>query len=74
MKKLGNWWNDKSLEIYEIDGRKIVLNKWNGEMYWDCFEVSENLLEIISEERFEVKPVYKQISDDEFEIIDYILL
>lgn len=74
MKKLGNWWNNKILEIYEIEGKRIVLNKWNGEIYYDCFEVAENLIDIVSEKNFEIRPIYKEIAEDEFEIVDYKII
>lgn len=73
MKKIGNWWNDKEIEIYEIEGRRIALNKWNGEIYYDCFEVTENLIDIIAD-NIEVKPIYKEISEDNFEIIDFKII
>ena len=70
MKKLGNWWNDKNIEIYEIEGRKIALYGWNGEVYNECFEVSEDLHEIL-EKNLKVKPIYKQVGEDDFKVIDY---
>lgn len=73
MKKLGNWWNNKEIEIYEIEGKRIVLNKWNGEIYYDCFEVAENLIDIIAN-HIEVKPIYKEIAEDEFKIVDYQIM
>lgn len=70
MKNLGKWWNDKNIEIYEIEGRKIALNGWNGEVYNECFEVSEDLHEIL-EKNLKVKPIYEQVDEDDFKIIDY---
>lgn len=37
---VGYWWNDKSIEVAEIDGMNVALNGWNGEVYTDCFFVS----------------------------------
>ena len=70
MKNLGNWWNDKNIEIYEIEGRKIALNGWNSEVYNECFEVSEDLHEIL-EKNLKVKPIYEQVDEDDFKVIDY---
>lgn len=70
MKKLGNLWNDKNIEIYEIEGRKIALYGWNGEVYNECFEVSEDLHEIL-EKNLKVKPIYEQADEDDFKTIDY---
>lgn len=74
MEKIGNYWNDKDLEIYEIEGKRIVLNKFDGEKYYDCFELAENLIDILSEDRFEVEPIYKEIKKDEFKVIDYKII
>ena len=31
MKEVGYWWNDKSIELVEIDGEVYALYGWNGE-------------------------------------------
>lgn len=74
MKKLGTWWNDHNIEIYEIEGKRLALYGWNGEEYTECWEVSEDLMDVISKEDITVKPIYKEISEDEFEIIDYKII
>ena len=38
MRHAGTWWNDKSIELIEIDGRTYALNGWNGYQYSDCWE------------------------------------
>lgn len=74
MKKLGTWWNDHNIEIYEIEGKRLALYGWNGEEYTECWEVSEDLMDVISKEDITVKPIYKEVSEDEFEIIDYEII
>lgn len=63
---------DINTEIIEIDGRNIVINydSWDGEKYFNCFEIAENLIDIIKR-NIEVKPIYKQISDEDFELTEY---
>ena len=63
---------DIDTEIIEIDGRNIVINfnNWNGDNYFNCFEVAENLIDIIKR-NIEVKPIYKQVSDEDFELVGY---
>lgn len=61
---------DTNTEIIEIDGRNIVINfsNWDGEKYFNCFEVAENLIDIIKR-NIEIKPIYKQVSDEDFELV-----
>lgn len=66
-KFLGYWWNGRDLEIWKIGNKNVVLNGWNGEIYGACFEVDNELLNVISKEDFEVRPVYNQA----FEIVNY---
>ena len=66
-KFLGYWWNGRDLEIWKIGSKNVVLNGWNGEIYGACFEVDKELLNVISKEDFEVRPVYNQA----FEIVNY---
>jgi hypothetical protein len=73
MEYLGRFWNDKNIEIYEIEGRKIALAGWNGETYEDCFEVKENMIDTVRG-IIRVKPIYKEIAEDEFEIVDYEII
>lgn len=78
MNKIGNWWNDKSIEIYNINGRNIALYGWNGEKYMDCFEVTEDLFDIIKE-NIVVKPIYNKpihnsAYQDEYKIVDYEII
>lgn len=63
---------DTNTEIIKINNRNIVINfnNWNGEKYFNCFEVAENLIDIIKK-NIEVKPIYKQVSDEDFELTGY---
>lgn len=73
VKVLGIWWNDKTIEVVEIEGKAVALDGWNGEAYVDCFEVTdqhgEAFFEIVKE-GFEVKPIYEEVEGD-FEIVGY---
>ena len=75
MKNLGYWWNDKEIEIVEIEGRAIALSGWNGEKYGDCWEVKEMVDGVgfdIKVDNLEVVPEYEQI-DEEYEVVGYKL-
>ena len=75
MKSLGRFMKDINTEIIEIDGKYIVIDfrKYDGDKYFDCFELANNLIDIINRE-IEMKPIYKEVAEDEFEIIDYEIL
>lgn len=66
-KFLGYWWNGRDLEIWKIGNKNVVLNGWNGKIYGACFEVDNELLNVISKEDFKIRPIYNQV----FEIEDY---
>lgn len=76
MKKfLGKWWGSSDIDIYEIEGKRLALYGWNGEKYEECFEVTEDLLNIINKDKkYEVKPIYQEMGTDDFEIIDYEII
>ena len=74
MKYLGRFWNSNEIEVYEIEGRKIALDGWNGEKYYDCFELSDNLVDVISgDKKIVVEPIYEMVDEEteSFEITDY---
>lgn len=64
-------WNNKEIEVVEIDGRWFALYGWNGEAYCDCWETDEHTFCLEDGKSYEIRPVYKEISEDEFEIIGY---
>ena len=72
MNYLGYWWNDKEIEIVEIEGRPIALSGWNGEKYTDCWEVAEmrgNTGFDIKVDGLEVEPIYQQVDEEEYELV-----
>ena len=75
MKSLGRFMKDINTEIIEIDGRYIVIDfrKYDGDKYFDCYKLADNLIDII-DKGIEMKPIYKEVAEDEFEIIDYEIL
>lgn len=82
MKTLGTWWNDKNIEIVEIEGKAIALYGWNGERYLYCFEVDgEHLMDIVDKDTiYEVEPIDEPIDYDEdgepcqWEVVDYKII
>lgn len=69
---VGKWWNDKNIELVKINEKIYALHGWNGESYFNCWEVAENLIDVIDEKKeYIIKPVYKEIGEDEFELIEY---
>lgn len=71
MKIVGNWWNDRSIDLVEVDGHVYALYGWNGEAYLHCWECTGYHYMDASEEEFELVPVYTQTDDDDFDIVDY---
>ena len=63
---------DINTEMIKINKKNIVINfsNWNGDNYFNCFEVAENLIDIIKR-NIEVKPIYKQVNDEDFELVGY---
>ena len=71
MKEAGYWWNDKSIELVKIDGEVYALNGWNGEEYGGCWKCTGEFLTDASKEEYTLKPVYKEVDEDEWEIVNY---
>ena len=71
MKEAGYWWNDKSIELVEIDGSVYALYGWNGEEYGNCWKCTGEFLTEASREEYTLKPVYKEVAEDEWEIVNY---
>ena len=69
-KFLGYWWNGRDLEIWKVGNKNVVLNGWNGEIYGAFFEVDNELLNVVSKEDFEVRPVY----NENFDVVDYEII
>ena len=73
-KIVGEWWNDKNIELVNIDGVVYALNNWNGETYNNCWICTGDNLMDASDDEYIIKPIYKEVDEDEFEIIDYIVI
>lgn len=60
MKKIGEWWAQKSIEIYELnDGRRVAMDGWNGEVYGDCWEVGGEYDTKVKKDGLVFKPVHR---------------
>lgn len=61
-KEVGAWWNDSNIDLVEIDGTVYALNGWkcSGEYNMDA-----------SKEYCTIKPQYREIEEDESEIVGY---
>lgn len=70
-KMVGNWRSNKDIELVEIDGTVYALNGWNGEKYLNCWICTGEDLMDASEEEYQIKPEYKEVAEDEFEIVGY---
>ena len=75
IKVLGHWFAGDNIEVVEIDGKAIALDGWNGEKFtecWECINTGGTTFTDIADTRtIEVKPVYAEIEEDEFEIVGY---
>lgn len=68
---VGRWWNDRDIELVEIEGEVYALHGWNGESYmdsWKCIGEDERQA---SEEQYHITPIYKETGDDEFDVVSY---
>lgn len=59
MKFAGTWWNDKSIELVEVDGSVYALCGWNGEVFASCWECSGDCLQDASEEEYTLRPIHR---------------
>lgn len=57
-KHIGYWWNDRNIEVMEIDDTAYALNGWNGESYLNCWICSGEQYMDASEEEYRIKPIY----------------
>lgn len=70
------WWTG-DIEVVEVEGRMIALNGWNGEIYLDCWEVEEIKNDTaygVKVDGLQVRPVYTENEDGEFELDGYELV
>lgn len=71
MQKIGTWWNDPTIDMFEIGGTVYALHGWNGESWTESWICSGERFMDASTEAYDVWPVYKQIADDQFENVGY---
>lgn len=64
---VGNWWNDDSIELIEIDGEIYALYGWNGEQYLHCWKCIDRYTAVDDGVEYEIKPIY----NEDYEIIGY---
>ena len=70
------WWTG-DIEVVEVEGRMIALDGWNGEEYTDCWEVEEIKIDTaygVKVDGLQVRPVYQEVDDGEFELDGYELV
>lgn len=65
------WWTGDNIEIVEIEGKLYALYGWNGEKYLHCWECIDKYTAVDSEEEYEIKPIYVENSDGDFDIVGY---
>ncbi len=75
MKIVGRYWNDNTIDIVEIDGEMYALYGWNGEEFYHCWKVldSKGLDRVEDDREYVLTPVYEQIDEDEYQIVNYIV-
>lgn len=73
IRELGTMNGHSDVEIVEVETEGIIaLTKWNGEQYNECYHADELGYSLDANERyFYMKPEYKQVGEDEYEIIGY---
>lgn len=67
MKMIGTWWNDRNIDLVEVEGRIYALSGWNGECYLKCWECTGEYNMDASKEEYILSPIYGE-SDN---IINY---
>jgi len=69
-KEVGKWWNSQEIDLIEKDGAVYALNGWNGESYTESWKCSgEHNMDATGS--YDIRPVYNQLGEDEFEVVDY---
>lgn len=74
---MNTWFENKEIEVVEINGKWYALNGWNGEAYTDCWETEEptygTACEVLND-NITVKPIYKKYNEQQFDVIGYELV
>ena len=70
-------WNNQNVEVVKVGTRYFALDGWNGERYYNCWEVDEKTFKI-SNAVFILEPVYEGVGEPdqdgdyvEYKIVDY---
>ena len=68
----GMFWNSNDIEMVKLCGEWYCLDGWNGETYGECWKYKDSKgLDRADNETYRLKPVYKEIAEDEYELIGY---
>lgn len=72
-KHAGFWGADKEIHLIEKNGEIFALNEkgWNGEKFYNCWKCTGKYNMTASDEEYIIKPIYEEVKEDEFEVIDY---
>lgn len=69
---VGRKYDNNEIEIISNGDKFYALYGWNGEKFYDCFEVEDKYgIATDNDEKFCFKPIYKEIDEDQYEIIGY---
>ena len=70
-KQVGNLWNRTDIPVWEIDGSLYCLYGWNGNVYTECWETFDDagFGVINANKKYTIRPIYKEVTEDEFEIV-----
>ncbi len=68
---IDNWWADQDIELIRINDKVYALYGWNGEKYTDCWECTGEYYMNASSEKYEIKPIYEETPNGDFEIVGY---
>lgn len=70
---VGTWMDYGENEIIKLeDDRMFALNGWNGEKWFDCWQVDDRFT-AMNDEKINITPVYQLNDNDEDEIFAYIV-
>lgn len=55
------------------DGKRYFvtnIHKWDGDKFFECFEVKKNLVDVVGNKKYSITPIYEEV-DEDFQIVDY---
>lgn len=76
MKKIGTWWNDRDIDLVEIEGEIFRLAGWNGEEFTNCWKCLNEFDADPDNRSYNIRLIYdeKENENGGFDIIDYQIL